>query len=195
MAELIRLLVSSTSRIGWFPDHQLTWSSPTQVDLAVQEKEQFANVTRWFNHIQHYPGVRHHLPIVTVLRNRIYTSRHHWWSSCCTEAAGPPPAPHQQSFQWWRSIHLVGFLLHIVLLVILMSVQLFRSSVWDNFWRLDWWKILVSFDCRLLGQFRRWVILKGKICNMLLCTVSLFTTAFSLSVQGSLQTYRDTYFR
>ncbi|CAF94360.1 unnamed protein product, partial [Tetraodon nigroviridis] len=36
-----------------------------KVDLAVQEKEQFANVTRWFDHIQHYPGVRHHLPLIT----------------------------------------------------------------------------------------------------------------------------------
>lgn len=51
---------------------------PSQVDLAIQEKEQYMNVTRWFDHIQHYPGVRHHLPHVAVLRNRIYTSRHHW---------------------------------------------------------------------------------------------------------------------
>lgn len=50
----------------------------SQVDLAIQEKEQYVNVTRWFDHIQHYPGVRHHLPHVAVLRNRIYTSRHHW---------------------------------------------------------------------------------------------------------------------
>lgn len=48
------------------------------MDLAIQEKEQYVNVTRWFDHIQHYPGVRHHLPPVAVLRNRIYTSRHHW---------------------------------------------------------------------------------------------------------------------
>ncbi|KAF0028239.1 hypothetical protein F2P81_019326 [Scophthalmus maximus] len=51
--------------------------SPTQVDLAVQEKEQYVNVTRWFDHMQHYPGVRRHLPPVVVLRNRIYTGRHH----------------------------------------------------------------------------------------------------------------------
>lgn len=56
--------------------------SLSQVDLAVQEKEQFVNVTRWFDHVQHYPGVRHHLPLITVLRNRIYPSRHHW---CWTE--------------------------------------------------------------------------------------------------------------
>lgn len=47
------------------------------VDMSVQEREQFVNVTRWFNHIQHVPGVRHHLAPVAVLRNRIYTSRHH----------------------------------------------------------------------------------------------------------------------
>ncbi|XP_019108629.1 eukaryotic translation elongation factor 1 epsilon-1 [Larimichthys crocea] len=47
------------------------------VELAIQEKEQYMNVTRWFDHIQHYPGIRHHLPPVAVLRNRIYTGRHH----------------------------------------------------------------------------------------------------------------------
>ncbi|XP_026148468.1 eukaryotic translation elongation factor 1 epsilon-1 [Mastacembelus armatus] len=50
---------------------------PIILDLAVQEKEQYVNVTRWFDHIQHYPGVRHHLPPVVVLRNRIYPSTHH----------------------------------------------------------------------------------------------------------------------
>ncbi|XP_068160156.1 eukaryotic translation elongation factor 1 epsilon-1 [Antennarius striatus] len=50
---------------------------PLIVDLAVQEREQYVNVTRWFDHIQHYPGIQHHLPPVVVLRNRIYSSRHH----------------------------------------------------------------------------------------------------------------------
>ncbi|KAM3593566.1 uncharacterized protein V6R79_015614 [Siganus canaliculatus] len=50
---------------------------PLMVELAVQEREQYVNVTRWFDHIQHYPGIRHHLPHVAVLRNRIYTGRHH----------------------------------------------------------------------------------------------------------------------
>ncbi|KAM4606402.1 eukaryotic translation elongation factor 1 epsilon-1 [Polymixia lowei] len=50
---------------------------PLIVDLAVQEKEKYVNVTRWFDHVQHYPGVRHHLPPVVVLRNRVYTSGHH----------------------------------------------------------------------------------------------------------------------
>ncbi|XP_036377900.1 eukaryotic translation elongation factor 1 epsilon-1 [Megalops cyprinoides] len=47
------------------------------VDLAIQEKEKHANVSRWFDHVQHYPGVRHHLPLVVVLRNRLYTGGHH----------------------------------------------------------------------------------------------------------------------
>ncbi|KAL7840910.1 hypothetical protein AOLI_G00262330 [Acnodon oligacanthus] len=47
------------------------------MDLAVQEKERFLNVTRWFDHIQHYPGVRHHLGPVVVLRNRVYPSGQH----------------------------------------------------------------------------------------------------------------------
>ncbi|XP_041670393.1 eukaryotic translation elongation factor 1 epsilon-1 [Cheilinus undulatus] len=50
---------------------------PLIVEMTVQEKEQYLNVTRWFDHIQHHPGVRHHLPPVVVLRNRIYTGRHH----------------------------------------------------------------------------------------------------------------------
>ncbi|XP_056220438.1 eukaryotic translation elongation factor 1 epsilon-1 isoform X3 [Seriola aureovittata] len=48
-----------------------------KVDLAIQEQEQYVNVTRWFDHIQHYPGIRRHLSPVVVLRNRIYSSRHH----------------------------------------------------------------------------------------------------------------------
>nr|XP_061809767.1 eukaryotic translation elongation factor 1 epsilon-1-like [Nerophis lumbriciformis] len=50
---------------------------PIIVDLTFQEKEQYMNVTRWFDHIQHCAGIRHHLPPVVVLRNRIYTSKHH----------------------------------------------------------------------------------------------------------------------
>ncbi|XP_065805056.1 eukaryotic translation elongation factor 1 epsilon-1 isoform X2 [Labrus bergylta] len=48
-----------------------------KVEMPIQEKEQYVNVTRWFDHIQHHPGLRHHLPPLVVLRNRIYTSRHH----------------------------------------------------------------------------------------------------------------------
>ncbi|XP_026869432.2 eukaryotic translation elongation factor 1 epsilon-1 [Electrophorus electricus] len=47
------------------------------MELAVEEKERYLNVTRWFDHIQHYPGVRHHLPPVVVLRNRVYPSSQH----------------------------------------------------------------------------------------------------------------------
>uniref|UniRef100_A0A8C1ET24 Eukaryotic translation elongation factor 1 epsilon 1 n=1 Tax=Cyprinus carpio TaxID=7962 RepID=A0A8C1ET24_CYPCA len=47
------------------------------VELAVQEKERYLNITRWFDHIQHYPGIRHHLPPVVVLRNRVYPSGHY----------------------------------------------------------------------------------------------------------------------
>ncbi|KAL6098011.1 eef1e1 [Pungitius sinensis] len=50
---------------------------PLIVDFSVQEKEQYVNVTRWFDHIQHYPGIRHPLPPVVVLRNKIYSSKHH----------------------------------------------------------------------------------------------------------------------
>ncbi|XP_068437948.1 eukaryotic translation elongation factor 1 epsilon-1 [Clinocottus analis] len=50
---------------------------PLIVDLAIHEKEQYVNVTRWFDHIQHYPGIRHPLPPVVVLRNKIYSSKHH----------------------------------------------------------------------------------------------------------------------
>ncbi|MFT7816047.1 hypothetical protein Z043-119942 [Arapaima gigas] len=42
-------------------------------DLSVQEKEKHLNLARWFDHVQHYPGIRQHLPLVVVLRNRLYT--------------------------------------------------------------------------------------------------------------------------
>ncbi|XP_062841595.1 eukaryotic translation elongation factor 1 epsilon-1 [Trichomycterus rosablanca] len=47
------------------------------MELTVQDKEKYLNVTRWFDHIQYYPGVRHHLPPVVVLRNRVYPSGQH----------------------------------------------------------------------------------------------------------------------
>ncbi|XP_010401235.3 eukaryotic translation elongation factor 1 epsilon-1 [Corvus cornix cornix] len=46
------------------------------VDLTVQEKEKYLNVSRWFNHIQHYPGVRQHLSNVIFIKNRLYTNAH-----------------------------------------------------------------------------------------------------------------------
>ncbi|TSK82109.1 Eukaryotic translation elongation factor 1 epsilon-1 [Bagarius yarrelli] len=47
------------------------------MELAVQQKEKYFNVTRWFDHIQHYPGLRHHLTPVIVLRNRVYPRGQH----------------------------------------------------------------------------------------------------------------------
>ncbi|XP_061447611.1 eukaryotic translation elongation factor 1 epsilon-1 [Rhineura floridana] len=41
-------------------------------DLTVQEKEKYLNVSRWFNHIQHYPGIRQHLPSIVFIKNRLY---------------------------------------------------------------------------------------------------------------------------
>ncbi|XP_068787995.1 eukaryotic translation elongation factor 1 epsilon-1 [Struthio camelus] len=49
---------------------------PVMVDLTVQEKEKYLNVSRWFNHIQHYPGVRQHLSNVIFIKNRLYTNAH-----------------------------------------------------------------------------------------------------------------------
>uniref|UniRef100_A0A8C0BEZ0 Eukaryotic translation elongation factor 1 epsilon-1 n=2 Tax=Accipitrinae TaxID=8955 RepID=A0A8C0BEZ0_9AVES len=46
------------------------------MDLTVQEKEKYLNVSRWFNHIQHYPGVRQHLSNVIFIKNRLYTNAH-----------------------------------------------------------------------------------------------------------------------
>ncbi|XP_045860099.1 eukaryotic translation elongation factor 1 epsilon-1 [Meles meles] len=46
------------------------------VDLTVQEKEKYLNVSRWFCHIQHYPGIRQHLSVVVFIKNRLYTNAH-----------------------------------------------------------------------------------------------------------------------
>ncbi|XP_054585136.1 eukaryotic translation elongation factor 1 epsilon-1-like [Eptesicus fuscus] len=45
------------------------------VDLTVQEKKHL-NVSRWFCHIQHYPGIRQHLSSVVFIKNRLYTNSH-----------------------------------------------------------------------------------------------------------------------
>ncbi|XP_053459771.1 eukaryotic translation elongation factor 1 epsilon-1 isoform X3 [Nycticebus coucang] len=47
-----------------------------KVDLTVQEKEKYLNVSRWFCHIQHYPGIRQHLSNVVFVKNRLYTNSH-----------------------------------------------------------------------------------------------------------------------
>ncbi|KAM4689569.1 eukaryotic translation elongation factor 1 epsilon-1 [Discoglossus pictus] len=49
---------------------------PIIADLSVQEKETYINVSRWFSHIQHYPGLRQHLPSLVFIKNRIYTNIH-----------------------------------------------------------------------------------------------------------------------
>ncbi|XP_014377254.1 eukaryotic translation elongation factor 1 epsilon-1 isoform X2 [Alligator sinensis] len=46
------------------------------VDLTVQEKEKYLNVSRWFNHVQHYPGIRQHLSSIVFIKNRLYTNAH-----------------------------------------------------------------------------------------------------------------------
>ncbi|XP_044311604.1 eukaryotic translation elongation factor 1 epsilon-1 [Varanus komodoensis] len=43
-------------------------------DLTVQEKEKYLNVSRWFNHIQHYPGIRQHLSSIVFIKNRLYNT-------------------------------------------------------------------------------------------------------------------------
>ncbi|XP_043921356.1 eukaryotic translation elongation factor 1 epsilon-1 [Protopterus annectens] len=45
---------------------------PIMVGFTVQEKERYLNVSRWFNHIQHCPGVRQHLSGIVFLKNRLY---------------------------------------------------------------------------------------------------------------------------
>ncbi|CAH2284299.1 eukaryotic translation elongation factor 1 epsilon-1 [Pelobates cultripes] len=49
---------------------------PIIADLSIQEKETYINVSRWFSHIQHYPGIRQHLPSLVFIKNRIYTNLH-----------------------------------------------------------------------------------------------------------------------
>uniref|UniRef100_A0A8C5P2C3 Eukaryotic translation elongation factor 1 epsilon-1 n=1 Tax=Jaculus jaculus TaxID=51337 RepID=A0A8C5P2C3_JACJA len=46
------------------------------VDLTVQEKEKYLNVSRWFCHIQHCPGIRQHLSSIVFLKNRLYANSH-----------------------------------------------------------------------------------------------------------------------
>ncbi|KAH0617933.1 hypothetical protein JD844_016707 [Phrynosoma platyrhinos] len=43
-------------------------------DLTVQEKEKYLNVSRWFNHIQHVPGIRQHLSSIVFIKNRLYNT-------------------------------------------------------------------------------------------------------------------------
>ncbi|XP_030074386.1 eukaryotic translation elongation factor 1 epsilon-1 [Microcaecilia unicolor] len=45
---------------------------PLMVALPVHEKERYVNVSRWFSHVQQYPGVKQHLPAIVFLKNRLY---------------------------------------------------------------------------------------------------------------------------
>ncbi|NP_001088441.1 eukaryotic translation elongation factor 1 epsilon 1 L homeolog [Xenopus laevis] len=49
---------------------------PVIAGLSIQEKETYINVSRWFSHIQNYPGIRQHLPGLVFIKNRIYSSNH-----------------------------------------------------------------------------------------------------------------------
>ncbi|KAL9980527.1 hypothetical protein ACROYT_G009127 [Oculina patagonica] len=46
---------------------------PVMTELSIQEKEQLVNLSRWFNQVQCYPGVRQYLPEVSFLRNLLYS--------------------------------------------------------------------------------------------------------------------------
>lgn len=46
---------------------------PVMTELSVQEREQLVNLSRWFNQVQCYPGVRQYLPEVPFLRNLLYS--------------------------------------------------------------------------------------------------------------------------
>uniref|UniRef100_UPI00358FC55A eukaryotic translation elongation factor 1 epsilon-1 isoform X2 n=1 Tax=Myxine glutinosa TaxID=7769 RepID=UPI00358FC55A len=46
---------------------------PIMVEMTVLEREELDCLTRWFDHIQHQPEVRQHLPPVIVPRNKLYS--------------------------------------------------------------------------------------------------------------------------
>ncbi|XP_078694513.1 eukaryotic translation elongation factor 1 epsilon-1-like [Branchiostoma floridae x Branchiostoma belcheri] len=50
---------------------------PVMCQLSFFEKQQYQNVSRWFDQVQHYPGVQQHLPQLVFLRNTLYTSSDH----------------------------------------------------------------------------------------------------------------------
>ncbi|XP_078541949.1 eukaryotic translation elongation factor 1 epsilon-1 [Lissotriton helveticus] len=49
---------------------------PIMATLSIQEKEKYENVSRWFCHIQNYPGIRQHLPNIVFIKNRLYNNMH-----------------------------------------------------------------------------------------------------------------------
>ncbi|XP_072907050.1 eukaryotic translation elongation factor 1 epsilon-1 isoform X2 [Hemitrygon akajei] len=49
---------------------------PIVAALTHEDREKYVNVSRWFNHIQHYPGVRQHSAAIVFVRNRLYPTVH-----------------------------------------------------------------------------------------------------------------------
>ncbi|XP_059828390.1 eukaryotic translation elongation factor 1 epsilon-1 isoform X2 [Hypanus sabinus] len=49
---------------------------PIVAALTHEDREKYVNVSRWFNHIQHYPGVRQHSAAIIFVRNRLYPNVH-----------------------------------------------------------------------------------------------------------------------
>ncbi|XP_069776956.1 eukaryotic translation elongation factor 1 epsilon-1 [Narcine bancroftii] len=49
---------------------------PIMAALTHEDREKYVNVSRWFNHIQHYPGVRQHSPVIIFVKNRLYPTVH-----------------------------------------------------------------------------------------------------------------------
>ncbi|XP_020385235.1 eukaryotic translation elongation factor 1 epsilon-1 [Rhincodon typus] len=49
---------------------------PIVAELNHEERERYVNVSRWFDHIQHYPGVRQHTAAVVFMKNRLYPTIH-----------------------------------------------------------------------------------------------------------------------
>uniref|UniRef100_A0A8C4QZ22 Eukaryotic translation elongation factor 1 epsilon 1 n=1 Tax=Eptatretus burgeri TaxID=7764 RepID=A0A8C4QZ22_EPTBU len=46
---------------------------PIMVEMTILEREELDCLTRWFDHIQHQPGMRQHLPPVVIPRNKLYS--------------------------------------------------------------------------------------------------------------------------
>ncbi|XP_078253849.1 eukaryotic translation elongation factor 1 epsilon-1 isoform X2 [Rhinoraja longicauda] len=44
--------------------------------LTHEDREKYVNVSRWFNHIQHYPGVRQYSAPIIFMKNRLYPTVH-----------------------------------------------------------------------------------------------------------------------
>ncbi|XP_078253848.1 eukaryotic translation elongation factor 1 epsilon-1 isoform X1 [Rhinoraja longicauda] len=49
---------------------------PIVAGLTHEDREKYVNVSRWFNHIQHYPGVRQYSAPIIFMKNRLYPTVH-----------------------------------------------------------------------------------------------------------------------